>query len=285
MKQTSRVMVTFSLAFFALFVFTNLTLFTSQFSQSFSYLFLIFIREDQFFDHISLFLFICGFLLSSSFVILSSWNQCGNTLQRIFMLVLSVVFIYLVILELTYVPKEDIMDMFAIEGSIYHRDFWELLWDYLPHIVIIACAYIFFVYIPLLFLLFGIRPNQDNNIGKMLYDLRPSINIIIVVLFALALQPYYFRDNFYAYIDIFALLVGLILLILVMSKHKELFGFYEYMNFALLILGMIICGICTSVLAMSDNYYNARYAFLVFAFVGWCVEWMYGNIKRTQEGA
>lgn len=281
MKETSRVMVIFSLVFFAFFVFTNLTLFTSQFSQSFSHLFLIFIREDQFFDKVSLLLFICGFLLSISFVILSSWNQSGNTLQRIFMLFLSIVFIYFVILKLTYVPEEeDIMDMFAIEGSIYHRDFFELLWDYLPQIALLACAYILFVYAPLLFLLFRIRPNEYNHIGRMLFNLRPSLNIIIVVLFALALQPYYFRDNFYAYIDVLALLVGFGLLVCVMIKHRELFGFYEYMNFALLCLGIIICAICTSVLAMSDNYFNARYAFLIFAFVGWCVEWMYGNTRK-----
>ncbi|STP11497.1 membrane protein [Helicobacter cinaedi] len=284
MINNTRIKVIFSLILFALFVFTNLTLFTSQFSQSFSHLFLIFIREDQFFDSLSIFLLLCGFVLSGMFVIMSSWYQTSNTLQRVIMLSLSIIFIYLVILKSTHTTQtEDIMDMFAIEGSIYHRGFFELLVDYLPRIVLIACAYILFVYVPLLFLIFGIHPNQHNQVGKMLYDMRPSVNVVIAVLFALSLQPYYFRDNLYAYFDIFALVVGFGLLIWVMIKHRDLFGFYEYMNFALLVLNIIICFICTSVLAISDNYFNARYAFLVFAFVGWCAEWMYDNVKPNEE--
>ncbi|TLD96944.1 hypothetical protein LS71_004965 [Helicobacter jaachi] len=283
-KPTTRITVIFSLLFFSLFVFTNLTLFTSQFSNSFSHLFLIFIRENQFFDNLSVLFFFCGFLLSSAFVIISSWHKTSNTLQRIIMLTLSIIFIYLVILKTTHIPEtEDIMDLFAIEGSIYHRDFFELITDYLGRIVFILGVYAFFVYIPLLFLIFGLRPNQDNQIGEMLYNMRPSMNIIIVVLFALCIQPYYYRDNLYAYLDIIALFGGVGLLIYVMFKHKELFGFYEYMNFALLILGIIICIICTSVLSISDNYFNARYAFLVFAFVGWCAEWMYNNIKPIED--
>lgn len=281
MSQPTRVSVIFSLCFFSLFIFTNLTLFTSQFSHSFSHLFSIFIREDHFYDHLSMFLFLCGFVLCGVFIIISSWYQTSNTLQRILMLILSIIFIYLFILKGTYVPKsEDIMDMFAIEGSIYHRDFFELLDDYLPHIILIACAYVFFVYIPLLFEILALRPNHNSQIAKLLYGMRPSINVIIFMLFGLSLQPYYFRDNLYAYFDIFAFLVGIGLLIWVMMKHRELFLFYEYVNFSLLVLNVIICFICTSVLSISDNYFNARYAFLVFGFVGWCVEWMYNDIVK-----
>lgn len=284
MNQPTRVSVIFSLIFFSFFVFTNLTLFISQFSHSFSHLFLIFIREGQLFDSVSVFLFFCGFVLSGIFVVLSSWYHTSNTLERIFMLILSVIFIYLVILKVTYVPlEEDVMDMFAIEGSIYHRDFFELLHDYLPRIVFIAGAYIFFVYMPLLFEIFALRPSHNSQLGKILYNIKPSINVVIVTLFGLSLQPYYFRDNFYAYCDIVALLIGIILLVWVMIKHREYFGFYEYMNFALLILSVIICFICTSVLSISDNYFNARYTFLVFAFVGWCAEWMYNEIVRPIE--
>ncbi len=284
MKQPTRITIIFSLLFFAFFVFTNLTLFISQFSHSFSHLFLIFIRENQLFDHLSIFFFFCGFILCSIFIIFSSCNQTSNTLQRVIVLIFGVIFIYLVILKITYVPRtEDIMDMFAIEGSIYHRGFFELLADYLPRIFLLVCVYIFFVYIPLLFLIFGIHPNEHNQVGKMLEDMRPSINIVIVVLFALSLQPYYYRDNIYAYLDIFAFLGGIGLLVWAIIKHKDVFGFYEYVNFALLMLGMLICFICTSVLSISDNYFNARYAFLVFAFVGWCAEWMYNSMKPIEE--
>ncbi|WP_300451581.1 hypothetical protein [Helicobacter mastomyrinus] len=281
MNQPTRISVIFSLAFFSLFVFTNLTLFISQFSHSFSHLFLIFIRDNQLYDHLSIFLFLCGFVLSGAFVILSSWYHTSNILQHIFILILSVVFMYLFILQSVYVPKtEDIMDMFAIERSIYHRNFFELVSDYLPRILLIACVYIFFVYIPLLFEIFTMRPSHNSQLGKILYGMRPSINVIIVMLFGLSLQPYYFRDNIYVYCDIVAFLGGVGLLIWVMLKHKELFGFYEYMNSALLILGILICFICTSVLSMSDNYFNARYTFLVLAFVGWCAEWMYNDIVK-----
>lgn len=284
MKQPTRVSIIFSLLFFSFFVFTNLTLFVSQFSYSFSHLFLIFIRENQLFDYLSTFLFFCGFILCSVFVIVSSWRQVANPLQRVIVLILGVVCVYIVILKITYVPKvEDIMDMFAIEGSIYHRGFFELMVDYLPRIVLIACAYIFFVYLPLLFEIFALRPHQNSQVGKMLYAMRPSINVVIIMLFGLSLQPYYYRDNMYAYIDIFSLIVSIGLLIWVMIKHKNLFSFYEYMNFALLVLGIFICFFCTSVLSVSDNYFNARYAFLVFAFMGWCAEWMYENLKVQEE--
>ena len=284
MIETSRIRIAFSLVFFALFVFTNLTLFTSQFSQSFSHLFLIFIRENELYDKLSVFLFFCGFMFCVGFVIVSSWRNSANSIQKMLMLGLSIVFIYCVILNSMSAPQsEDIMDMFAIERSIYHRGFFELLVDYLPRIVLVVCMYAFFVYVPLLFVILGLRPDRHSTIGNMLYNMRPSMNIIIVVLFGLSLQPYYYRDNLYAYLDILALVGGLILLIWVIIKHKELFSFYEYMNFALLILGIIICFICTSVLSISDNYFNARYAFLVFAFIGWCVEWMNESIKPEEE--
>ena len=284
MKQHTRITIAFSLLFFSFFVFTNLTLFISQFSHSFSHLFLIFIRENQLFDHLSTFFFFCGFILSSAFVILSSWYQLGNALQRIMVLILGVVFIYIVILKITYVPEtEDIMDMFAIEGSIYHRSFFELVIDYLPRIVILSCTYIFFVYLPLLFEIFSLRPNQNSQLGKALYNMRPSINVVVVMLFGLALQPYYYRDNLYAYFDVIALFVGVGLLIWVIIKHREFFSFYEYVNCILLMLGILICFVCTSVLSVSDNYFNARYAFLVLGFIGWCVEWMYENLGLVEE--
>lgn len=174
------------------------------------------------------------------------------------------------------------MDMFAIEGSIYYRGFVELVRDYFPRIILVICAYAFFVYIPLLFLIFGIRPNKDNQIGRMLFNMRPSINIVIVALFALALQPYYYRDNLYAYIDVALLLGGLGLFAFVVRHHKEMFGFYEYANLTLLVLGIVMFITCSSVLAVSDNYFNARYAFLVFAFVWWCAEWMYLSLSSHE---
>ncbi|CUU39183.1 hypothetical protein [Helicobacter typhlonius] len=284
MKQPTRITIIFSSFFFSLFVFTSLTLFISQFSHSFSYLFLIFMREDQLFDHLITFLFFCTFVFCSVFLILSSWREVGDSLKHIIMLIIGVISVYIVILKLAYVPKpEDIMDMFAIEGSIYHRGFLELLADYLPHIMIVSCVYIFFVYLPLLFEIFALRPNRHSKLGSVLDSMRPSINIVIVMLFGLSVQPYYFRDNIYAYIDILAFIIGLILLVWVMIKHKKPFSFYEYMNFALLILGIIMCFICTSMLSISDNYLNARYAFLVFAFVGWCAEWMYEDTKPIEE--
>lgn len=284
MKKTSLVTVVLSLLFFALFVFVNLTLFISQFSYSFSHLFLIFIRKDQLFDHLSTLLFFCGFVVSMSFVIIGSWKDCGNIPQKIIMLVLSTTFMYLIALSYTHTPEtQDIADMLTIEGSIYHRGFFELLKDYSPRIMIVICAYVFFVYIPLLFIIFNIKPNENSELGKMLYNMRPSINIVIIMLFALALQPYYYRDNLYVYVDILALLVGTGMLIYVSKKQKEIFGFYERINFGLLILGIIICLICSSILAVSDNSFNARYTFLIFAFVGWCVEWMYNNTQFSDS--
>lgn len=284
MKQTSLVTIILSLLFFALFVFVNLTLFISQFSHSFSHLFLIFIREDQLFNHLSTLLFFCGFVLSVSFVIIGSWKDSGNIPQKIIMLVLSTAFMYLMVLNCSHTPEtQDIVDMFAIEGSIYHRGFFELLKDYSLRIILVICAYVFFVYLPLLFMILNIKPDENSELGKILYDMRPSINIVIIMLFALALQPYYYRDNLYVYLDIFALLVGIGMLIYVSRKHKEIFGFYEHINFGLLILGIIICLICSSILAVSDNSFNARYTFLIFAFVGWCIEWMYNNTQNSDN--
>lgn len=281
--QSWRIKVIVSLVFFSLFVFTNLTLFISQFSHSFSHLFLIFIRDGQFFDYMSVILFFCGFMLCGIFVIISSWHKTSNTLQRIAMLFLGIVFIYLVVLSsINNTHEEDVMNMLAIEGSIYHREFWGLVLDYLGRILCVTFVYVFFVYIPLIFLNLGIHPNKDNDIGKMLYTMRPSINIIIITLFALSLQPYYYRDNLYVYIDIVAFFIGFGLLIWAMIKHRDKFGFYEYVNFTLLCLGILVCFVCSSVLSMSDNYFNARYMFFIFAFVGWCAEWMYKSITPHQ---
>lgn len=191
---------------------------------------------------------------------------------------------YLMVLNCSHTPEtQDIVDMFAIEGSIYHRGFFELLKDYSLRIILVICAYVFFVYLPLLFMILNIKPDENSELGKILYDMRPSINIVIIMLFALALQPYYYRDNLYVYLDIFALLVGIGMLIYVSRKYKEIFGFYERINFGLLILGIIICLICSSILAVSDNSFNARYTFLIFAFVGWCVEWMYNNTQISDN--
>lgn len=280
MTEPTRITIITSLCFFALFVFTSLTLIISQFSQSFSHLFLIFIREKELFDMLSVTLFFIGFVLSSSFIVISTWRDSSDAMQRIIMLTLSIIFIYVVILQVAYEPKaQDIMDMFAIEGSIYHRNFFELVADYMPKILLIVCVYVLFVYAPLLSIIFRIQPNMNNGVGKILSDMRPSINVIIFMLFALSLQPYYYRDNIYAYLDILAFFGAFGLFIYVIKTNRALFSFYEYMNFALLCVSVVICLICTHTLSISDNHFNARYTFLVFAIVCWCVEWMYNNIK------
>lgn len=274
-----------SFLFFSLFVFTDITLFVSQFSYYFSHLFLIFIRDEHLFDCVSVFIFFCGFLLSGICVVSSSWYATSSTTQRIIMLILNVAFVYLIILNLARMPEtENLLDTLIIEGSIYQFDFFELFIAYLPRILFITSVYIFFVYIPILFEIFSLRPASNSYIVKMFYNMRPSVNIVIIMLFGLSFQPYYFRDNFYVYLDILAFLVGLGLFIWMMIKRRELFSFYEYANFAFLILGFAICVICTSTLAISDNYFKVRYTFVMFAFVAWCAEWMYNSVvKPTME--
>lgn len=276
-KQHTKVSVIYSLGFFALFVFTIFTLGVSQFSQSFSHLFFIFIREGQFFDTMSRLFLLCGFLLSLSFVIISSWHKKGTTPHRIFMLMFSVVFLYFFIIMKIESQNQNIEDILALEGSIYHRDFLELFIDYLPRIIVICLTYIFFVFAPLLFIILRIRPAPNSFFGEWLDSMKPSINVVIIALFALSLKPYYFRDNLYVYIDSVALLVGIVMLFIVWKNNKNLFGFYEYMNVALLCLGVIVCIFCSSLLSSSDNYFNAQYAFMLLAFISWCAEWMYEN--------
>lgn len=279
----SRVSIIFSLLFFALWTFTNITLFISQFSYSFSHLFLIFIRPNELFTHISTIIFLCGFCFGLGFVLVSSYYRSSDSINRVIMLCVSVIFIYLLIFNATTEESEYATDLFVLEGSIYHRGFFELIRAYFLRIVSIVLIYVFFVYMPLLFLIFGIRPNVNNRIGEMIDKMSPSMNVIIAVLFALALQPYYYRDNMFVYIDIIALFGGVGLLIYTMKKHKALFGFYEKVNFALLILGIIMCIVCSSTLSISEYYFNARYTFLVFALVGWCIEWMHKSVSTDEE--
>lgn len=277
----NRVSIVCSCLFFMLFCWIVITLLSSRFLETFSYIFFIFIREYGVFSTITNRILLCGALLSLAFLVIGAKKFDAVLHSLIFCLCIG--FIYFIVFTSIQHPKpmQDIASLLLIESSIDHRSVIESIWDYKARIFLSSFVYVFFVFLPLAFSLFHITPNTKSYAGNLLEILKPSLEIVVMALFASAIQPFYLKANFYEYIDLAVFVLGTIFLCVVLIQQRPKLDFYGYSNIVLLFLGIIVVALCSNILASSDQYFHVRYMLYAFVFVAWYAEWGYNYIMQS----
>ncbi|MGI0439551.1 hypothetical protein ACRE1S_03355 [Helicobacter himalayensis] len=282
MKITDNIVsVISSCLFFALFCWVSVTLLGSRFLETFSYIFFIFIREHGVFVWLTNFILFCGALLSIVFLVLGS--KKFEFILHALIVCFCIGFVYIIVLtsNAPMPDKQDITSLLLIESSIDHRGMAESILDYKTRILASGFVYIFFIFLPLGLHLFCVVPNTKTTIGALLEMLKPSLNVVVMALFACALQPFYLKTNFYDYLDLLCFIVGFVILIFTLWRQKPKLNFYGMSNVVLLCLGVVFVLLCSNILASSDQYFNVRYTLYAFVFVVWYAEWAYSYITRT----
>ncbi|PAF44414.1 hypothetical protein [Helicobacter sp. 11S02596-1] len=281
MNKPNTYKVIFSSIFFLLFVFSILSLLVSQFSNTFSQLFFILTKNDRAYDNAVNIFYLFGIMMSLGYLILASYIQRDIFFQRLVAVGICIVLIFIFVLSLSTEKSLDSAILGLMTGDgLKDLSFLDLVLENLKYIFISGFFYIFFLFLPLILFGFGFRLNVKNQLGKYLAFFCPSINVCLVVLFASGFQAYYDKSNLWLYMDFLMFCVGFILFIKVFLSRKEFFGFYEYANMLFLALGVLVCLFCSNTLSQTENYYNARMAFYMLAFLGWCGEWMYRSFSE-----
>lgn len=269
---TNRTHTVLSSIFFALFCWVMISILGSAYTETFSYIFFIFVRDGNVFDIIKNAILICGAGLALFFVFFCAFKRQSNIFLSSFMLVCCVVFIGIVF-GTQDTQEQDINAILSIESSIEQRDAWEILLGYKVRILLSLFIYVFFIFLPLIFAFLGLQANPQSSVGKILSFISPSFSIVVMALFACSFQPYYFRENLFDYLDLFALLCGLALFIRAFLKNRSKLDFFGYANVIVFVIGMICVLFCSVVLASSLDYFVVRYMAYAFVFVSWIVEW------------
>ena len=276
---TNRAHTVLSSVFFALFCWVMISILGSAYTETFSYIFFIFVRDGNVFDTIKDAILLCGAALALFFIIFCVIKKRTNILLSVFMLVCCVGFVGTVF-GTQNTQEQDLNTLLSIESSIEQRDAWEILLGYKARILISVFMYVFFIFLPLLFAFLGLQLNSQSPIGKILSFTSPSLCIVVMALFACSFQPYYYRENLYDYLDLFALLCGVALFVPVFLKNRSKLDFFGYANVIVFVLGMICVLFCSVVLASSLDYFVVRYMAYAFVVVSWLVEWGSAYILR-----
>ena len=273
-----------SCVFFALFSWIVILLLSSKFSDTFSYIFFVFIRDHGLFAFLTNTILLCGAGVALGFLIIASWRNKLDVWLYAFALSVCIVFVYIVVFSASESPlPQEIIDVLLIESSIDHRSVVESIWDYRWRILLSMIVYMFFIFIPLVFGLTHLVPNTKTYAGWLLEITKPSLNVVVIALFACAFQPFYLKAHAYDYIDLALLVAGLALLCAVLVRQKCVLNFYGYSNLVMLAIEIILIALCSNILASSDQYFSVRYMLYAFVFVVWCAECMYGYITYEEH--
>lgn len=272
----------FAYLFFSLFVFVSLALLISNFSSTFSQLFSVLSESGGVFNIFLYCLYLYGFLLCLYALILSSWNQKGDSKIKSIIFIFAIGFIFLFVFELQnhHQPFSILEMMSELSG-----EFEELF--RLGEFLIFAFFYLAFVFCPLLTL--GLRMSSLSKNPFLIFfnqlvladQLKPSINIIIYTMMGYALQSYFHKSYWFFYIDLLGLVIGVLLLAWVYHRQRQSFGFYEVSNLIFLCVGIVIFAFSSKIITNED--FMARYVFFTLAFVAWCSEWMMNFAKKNSS--
>ena len=273
-----------SCLFFALFSWIVILLLSSKFSDTFSYIFFVFIRDYGLFAFLTNAILLCGSGVALGFLIIASWYNKLDVWLYAFALGVCIGLVYIVVFSASENPtSQEITDVLLIESSIDHRSVMESIWDYRWRILLSIVVYACFIFMPLVFAITHLVPNTKTYAGWLLEITKPSLNVVVIALFACAFQPFYLKTNAYDYIDLALLIAGIILLCIVLVRQKYELNFYGYSNLVMLGIEIVLIAICSNILASSDQYFSVRYMLYAFVFVVWCMECMYGYITYEEQ--
>lgn len=274
MKPTSSTIV-FSSLFFFFVVFVLLSLIVSSFSETFSRLFLVFSYPHRAYDFASNLLLLCFVLMCGAFVVHSVRHKRANTTEKIVAAGIGALMLVILLLRVVvgYMQEQPDDIAYAFSDTLGGVVLWKI-----TDISVYAFVYVCFIVLPLLLPACKIRLNIFNKWGEWLSAYMPSINTTLFLMFAYAIQPYYDKANMLLYADLWLFYVGFLLLMIVLYRNAELFGFYEYANLLWLVLGMLVFSLCSKIITQAD-YTNTRTIFLIIGLMSWCGEWMLASIQ------
>lgn len=278
--MSNQIRLFFAYLFFSLFVFVSLSLLVSQFSSTFSQLFLILSGKGRIFDIVLHLLLLLGVGMCLFSLILSSWNQKENLKLKILVLCFCLLFVFLFVFSL-FSPKDEFTLIDLIVPKKQDLVFWEIFLGHFSDFLVFGFFYFFFIFAPLAFDLFNFSPNPHHPWGKILLHFKPSINIVIYALTGSALQSFFHKSYWFFYLDLCAFIVGFIALCLFYRKSKKNLDFYELCNFYFLCFAILIFAFCSKFI--EEKVFIARYDFLLLAFVAWCGEWMINFCETSQD--
>ncbi|GAA7411056.1 hypothetical protein ID0983_03270 [Helicobacter pylori] len=118
--------------------------------------------------------------------------------------------------------------------------------------------------------------------ASMKQSFLPSMNICIVWVFASSLQSFRFLSVSDC-VDFSLFILALILLILVLTYHKRLFGLYEYANMLILIVGLSVVVLCSGMFIQTKEYYGMRLGFYFLGLLGWLLEYVHNTLRRLEH--
>lgn len=279
MREYSAPTLVFCYLFFALFVFTALSVLVSFFSSTFSQLFSLMIQNGRIFDIFLSILFLLGFLGNLGILILSSWNQKEGIYMRGLVILGLIGFVFLFVLNLSTMEESNpLQDLVLLSQEM--RTLAELLLEYWVDVLVWGVMYVGFVLLPLVSLVFDSCFVASVFWRRVFEYFRPSLNVVIYALMGFAMQSYFHKNYWVEYVDLFCFLAGFVLLWVLYAKKRRLFGFYERINLSLLCVGVVVF-VVTSKLFVG-GVLLPRSCFYVCAVVAWCMEWGYAYAQKKK---
>lgn len=152
-------------------------------------------------------------------------------------------------------------------------NFHNLIPNWFFGLIINLSFYIFFVYIPILIYFYKDKIVQTKYVKYEQYlNYFPSLELVLVFLFAFTLQKYFILDTLS---DTIALVVALMLLSIVASQKKELF-FTVHLVVLALITGFFMFA------HEVFSYQNLQYEIREFVLIYTLVFWIFGIVKSLE---
>ncbi|PAF45287.1 hypothetical protein [Helicobacter sp. 11S02629-2] len=270
-----------SYTFFVLALFTMLALLASEFTTTFSQLFILLSKNGRIYDVFSMIICIAGIVsifYTASFIYKRKTSESKKAILILSIAcVLSLLFLLFLFWHLLDHAKSIVVNEISVEEDIRFYKFS----SYAASLngILFFLSFIFFIFLPVLYRLISLSLNLSSRTGRLLSILEPNKTTIVIFLFAAILEPSFAASDKLFYIDAFLFLIGAIMFLVMAFMKKALFRFYDYVNITMLALGILV--ILVSVNAMSNSdFYNARFCFLILGFVSWSASWINFLLKE-----
>lgn len=270
MRRVEMTEVIFSSLFFLLAVFTLLVVGLSSWTENFAQLFALVSKNRGL--YVSLFQVWLGVGIIASIFFLFI-RPSRPPLARKYRFSMGVMLaIFSATLFFSVVGRDVSLEQGVL--SWVHHSAW-LIWldSYAGTRLLDGLFFMMFVGLPLGMWLGGVEFDREDRLGRFLHALRPSVNLAIATLFALAIQPVV-KESWWHYGELVVLWSGIGLLGALYYRRRYYFGFYESFNLMLLILGVALLALAHPVFDGYVNYYEAKKSFYGLILLGWSVRWM-----------
>lgn len=267
-----------SYIFFAILSFNTLALLSSEFSHTFSQVFLLLAQDGKTYDILCLILLSIALLfgLINPIRIYTRKEVFGKTVPFIIMLVAILTISCLLIIFYHIYNKISFNHGLVNESILESKKItsftqWQEYYMSIEFIVALIC-WVCLIILPLCYKMLSSHIDIKNRIGKSLRILEPSITTISIGITASAFHPY-FSDTASRYTNMLFFYTGTFLLLYVLLRTTMTYRFYEYANILLLSISILLFLLCGRVILMAD-FYNVQFSFYVLAILSWCGEWV-----------